>query len=285
MNPTAKTWGTENKHKILMIHGLLDNSESFSGLVPLLPKSYCYVAIDLPGHGKSSHFPRYAVPDFLDLVIAVRIVIGFLKDNPIILIGHSYGGHIATVYTQLYPSEVTRLVLIESSYSNFREIRTFKSYYRDYLQHVYNSLMKLSNKIPPTFMYEEGLQTFIEKRFHGGMTRKAAEKLYKRNITKLDEGTYQSKTDPLLMYTVCMFVNASRSYDILKKYPITCPTLCIVGLNSKLPILEREILTQLLNMNSRALIKFVEGGHHVQSDSPNIVAPLVHDFLNQKCNL
>ncbi|KAK5649159.1 hypothetical protein RI129_004051 [Pyrocoelia pectoralis] len=280
----AKICGSEDKRKVLMIHGFLDNSESFSELMPLLPKSYCYVAIDLPGHGKSSHFPRNIVANFLDLVITVRIVIRFLKENPIILIGHSFGGHIATVYAQLYPSEVSRLALIECSYFNFRQIEKFQNDYRNYLESACNSLTKHLNKVP-TFTYEEGLHDFLDTELREGMTRKAAESLYKRNIIRLNTEKYRTGIDPLIKYTTCNYVNTSRSYDILRNFPIACPTLSIVGLHSKLHTLRSEILPKILSIYRNGVFKFVEGGHHPQSEVANIVASLLCDFLNQKCNL
>ena len=39
------------------MHGYMDNAGTFDRLIPLLPDKFYVVAIDLPGHGFSSHVP------------------------------------------------------------------------------------------------------------------------------------------------------------------------------------------------------------------------------------
>ncbi|GLV33094.1 uncharacterized protein CBL_10441 [Carabus blaptoides fortunei] len=51
----VKTWGNERDPIILVVHGWVDNAGSFDTLIPLLPTSYYYYCMDLPGHGRSSH--------------------------------------------------------------------------------------------------------------------------------------------------------------------------------------------------------------------------------------
>ncbi|KAK5649157.1 hypothetical protein RI129_004049 [Pyrocoelia pectoralis] len=282
---TAKLWGNATNRIVLMIHGRFDNLESFDALVPLLPKTYFYVAIDLPGHGKSSHFSKSVPGHLLDQLIAIRLVIRFLNENPIILIGHSFGGKISVIYSQLYPNEVSRLIIIEGSYLNFRPVEKFKSDHKDYIKQVSDSLTKISYKRPPRFTYEQGLIRYFRKRMEGGMTKEAAERLYNRSIVSLDGGKYQTSIDPLIKYATCLYVNASSSYDIFIKHPIVCPTMYILGKQSTLPLEHKELLSKFIEMNRRGFIKFVEGGHQVQSDSPETVAPLICDFLKERCNL
>ncbi|KAK5649156.1 hypothetical protein RI129_004048 [Pyrocoelia pectoralis] len=264
---------------------MFDNLKSFDALVPLLPKTYCYVAIDLPGHGRSSHYSKNVANHLLDQVIAIRLVIRYLNENPIILIGHSFGGKLSAIYSQLYPNEISRMIIIEGSYLNFRQVGKFKSHYKDYINQVCHTLTEISTKRARTFTYENGFSAFISKRLHGGITEEAAKKLYKRNIVTVGSGKYQSRIDPLLRHSICMAINASSSQDIFVKLPILCPTMYIIGKKSTLPSEARELLLKLIKLNSRGVIKIVEGGHHVLSDSPQTVAPLICDFLREKCNL
>lgn len=53
----GKWYGDRNKQPVLAFHGWQDNAGTFDRLIPLLPKTISVWAIDLPGHGKSSHFP------------------------------------------------------------------------------------------------------------------------------------------------------------------------------------------------------------------------------------
>ena len=54
-------WGDPTApHKMLCVHGYMDNAMSFATLAPLLlqdGRRLHIVAVDLPGHGQSDHFP------------------------------------------------------------------------------------------------------------------------------------------------------------------------------------------------------------------------------------
>ena len=56
-------WGDRTApNKALCVHGYMDNAMSFAALAPLLlddGRRLHIVAIDLPGHGLSDHFPPY----------------------------------------------------------------------------------------------------------------------------------------------------------------------------------------------------------------------------------
>ncbi|CAG7817538.1 unnamed protein product [Allacma fusca] len=62
---SGKTWGDVNGIPVLGLHGWTDNAGTFDRLAPLLPKSLYFVAIDLPGHGRSSHHPEGLLPNLV----------------------------------------------------------------------------------------------------------------------------------------------------------------------------------------------------------------------------
>ncbi|KAJ6624111.1 Serine hydrolase-like protein [Pseudolycoriella hygida] len=53
----GKWWGPRNVRPIVSLHGWQDNAGTFDTLIPLLPRHMSYLALDLPGHGLSSHIP------------------------------------------------------------------------------------------------------------------------------------------------------------------------------------------------------------------------------------
>lgn len=54
----GKWWGSRLKQPIIAIHGWQDNAGTFDKLAPVLRDSgFAVFAIDLPGHGLSSHMP------------------------------------------------------------------------------------------------------------------------------------------------------------------------------------------------------------------------------------
>ena len=93
----AKAWGPEDAdERIIAVHGFLDNAATFDRLVPLLLSqsvrnhnlSMRIVAIDLSGHGKSSHrLVQYSYDNsWIIEVITVADALGWDRFG---LIGHS----------------------------------------------------------------------------------------------------------------------------------------------------------------------------------------------------
>ena len=54
---TGKEWGSPSGEPWIALHGWLDNCGSFDTLLPHFPEDHRIIAIDMPGHGFSSHLP------------------------------------------------------------------------------------------------------------------------------------------------------------------------------------------------------------------------------------
>jgi pimeloyl-ACP methyl ester carboxylesterase len=79
----AKTWHEETDEckRVLLLHGWMDNAGSFDNMVPKLKhKDGLYiVALDLPGHGKSSQFPPGSSYSDMNIVMEIRRCLTELK--------------------------------------------------------------------------------------------------------------------------------------------------------------------------------------------------------------
>lgn len=79
----AKTWHeeTDDCKRILALHGWMDNSGSFDNLMPhIRHKDGLYiVALDLPGHGKSSQLPPGSSYSDLNIAMEIRRCLTELK--------------------------------------------------------------------------------------------------------------------------------------------------------------------------------------------------------------
>lgn len=76
---------------------------------PLLNVGYRAVGLIQRGSAGSPHPGPYTVDEFVDDVESVRRDI---TDGPVAIIGHSWGGLLATAYAARYPKHVERLMLI-----------------------------------------------------------------------------------------------------------------------------------------------------------------------------
>ena len=109
----AKAWGPEDGKPFLGLHGWFDNANTFDRLAPLLPENIRFIAIDFPGHGKSSHrWP--GMPDLnFEYVADVKKVISQLGWVNFSNIGHSMGAFVGSIYAGCFPNEVKNLVMID----------------------------------------------------------------------------------------------------------------------------------------------------------------------------
>lgn len=80
----GKWWGPIDQQPLVALHGWQDNAGTFDRLIPLLPPNLAILAIDMPGHGLSSHLPTgqfYYV--FWDGLIILRRITKYYKWNKV----------------------------------------------------------------------------------------------------------------------------------------------------------------------------------------------------------
>lgn len=110
----AKCWGDPTLPPLLALHGWLDNAASFDVLAPLLSTERHVIALDLRGHGRSSHIADDAWYHFTDHFDEIRATADHFGWERMDLLGHSLGGSLASLFAALYPERVGELVLIEA---------------------------------------------------------------------------------------------------------------------------------------------------------------------------
>jgi pimeloyl-ACP methyl ester carboxylesterase len=97
---------------VLLIHGMGGSSKTWSGVIPLLAKSYRVIAPDLLGHGQSDK-PRgdYSVGAF---AVSLRDLLDELGITRVTVVGHSLGGGVAMQFAHQHPQYCDRIALISS---------------------------------------------------------------------------------------------------------------------------------------------------------------------------
>jgi len=110
----AQAWGDSGRPPLLALHGWLDNAASFSRIAPLLADDRYVVALDLRGHGRSSHLPPGAWYHYVDYFNDLRAVLDHLGWQRAELLGHSLGGTLASLFAALYPERVDAVLLVEA---------------------------------------------------------------------------------------------------------------------------------------------------------------------------
>ena len=95
---------------LLMLHGFFGEKTCWLPLIELLQSQFrCIISLDMLGFGESSKPEiRY---DVAVEVAFVRQVVEQLNIEPSCIIGHSFGGWVASAYSLKYPNAVSSLVL------------------------------------------------------------------------------------------------------------------------------------------------------------------------------
>jgi pimeloyl-ACP methyl ester carboxylesterase len=95
---------------ILLIHGIGDNSTTWSTVQTKLAQRFTVIAPDLLGHGKSDK-PRadYSVAAYAN---GMRDLLSVLDVERVTVVGHSLGGGVAMQFAYQFPQLVERLILV-----------------------------------------------------------------------------------------------------------------------------------------------------------------------------
>ncbi|NHI05330.1 lipase [Streptomyces sp. KO7888] len=113
---TVREWPAASaRYVALLVHGYGEHSGRYDEVAGVLTGHGAAVyAPDHTGHGRSEG-ERVVVEDFEDVVTDVHAVAGLARAAhpglPVVVVGHSMGGLIASRYAQRHPGELTALVL------------------------------------------------------------------------------------------------------------------------------------------------------------------------------
>ncbi|XP_075225244.1 serine hydrolase-like protein [Lycorma delicatula] len=273
----GKTWGDPNSLPILMVHGLQDNADSFDNLIQLLPKnSFYYICIDLPGHGKSSHFPQGFSFVLLNYVETIKRIVDHLKLEKFYYIGHSFGGHLGTFFTGLFNDRVIKLVIIDTLFESPIPYELTSEFISDHMNRMIQLEEKLLLKTAPVYKYDEALKRTIAGRNHV-LSEAGAKTLLQRSLKKIGNG-YRFSADQRLKLSIPYILNYDQQKNIINN--IKCPFLLISAFDSL------EVVTKVKKYHCHLFedvknFKYyiVEGNHSVHIDHPENVAPLISEFL------
>ena len=290
---SGKQWGNENGKPMMAIHGYLDNAASMDGIIPLLPLSeYNIVAIDLPGHGFSSHYAPGMAYRVSDAIVAVRRVqkhFGWEKSS---IIGHSMGAAVAAWFAATFYENVDRLVLIDLLNVAATPLQKHAKSTRKALLKNIELIDKINNaKELPAYTFEDACgRAFLANQFlHGtdSITRSSVETIMSRGLRKV--GTNKNGEN-MFTWTTDFRLRVPSPFHVVQEQvehyaeQIQCPLLVIKASDSPWYMSEEhaeKILKVYINNNPNFVFKKVEGGHHVHLNEPEKVAPLIISFLKK----
>ena len=114
LEQVLSTWGPPSGPPVVLVHGLLDHGAAWEDAAQQLANhGYRVLAPDLRGHGRSGHVGLEASYQLLDFVADLDAWIAAETTGPVLLVGHSFGASVTTLYARLRPQRIRALLLVE----------------------------------------------------------------------------------------------------------------------------------------------------------------------------
>lgn len=246
----AVEYGDPDGVPVLALHGWLDNAASFSEIAKHLT-GIRLIALDLIGHGRSSHRPQAMSYHIWDNVVDVHSVLQVLGLKKVHIVGHSMGASIAMLFAATFPENAGRLMLIDGLAPLAYEVEKLPKL----LSEAIIKRNKMATKLlKPYSSFEQAVDARMNGRWP--VSREAAIALLERGLTNTDKGYVWSNDPKLLMPSLVRF-SPEQISSFLKS--VESKAIVIKAVGGADEIVNERWLADLKD----AEVVEMEGGHHL----------------------
>ena len=251
--------------RTLCLHGWLDNANSFVPMMPYLP-DMDLVAVDLPGHGHSSHLQgAYSV---LDTTVRCLDIANALDWDTFHVVGHSLGGSIALMLAVAAPDRILTTTSIESA-----------GPLTDPPEKFAHRLQKAADDRAHPSRYAsrhyESRDQAIDARLKAAkMNRLSAELIIRRQVQQLNE-KWLWRFDEKLRNQSLAYLDETQVEAALAN--IECRTHIVIASDGF--VVNRDDTASRLGQIKQLEITELPGYHHLHMDTPEPVAAALNRFL------
>ncbi|ALC42878.1 maker630 [Drosophila busckii] len=273
----CRWYGNRRVRPLLAIHGWMDNMGSFSSLIPLLPKQLGVLCIELPGHGRSSHYPAGMQYSVYEWTMAIRRVVRHFQWLKVSLMGHSFGAIACNLYASFYPHEhVDLLIAIDLLTIPYKTSDA-------YIKYMANSVERMlqPQKQPKLYSHEQ-----LQNARWGPaptLNKCQAQPLVARSVVAAPEEPhkYYISRDARLAH-FSLFPSGAGLVKELNKRISNIPYMVIKCSDSNF-ISEGSIpaLELLRKQNPHFEYHLAQGPHHVLISDPKQLAAWIVPFINK----
>jgi pimeloyl-ACP methyl ester carboxylesterase len=263
-------WGNETAPPLILVHGGLDHCRNWDAIARELQPHFHVVAPDLRGHGDSewARGSSYSLADHVyDLSRLIRSA--GLQDPA--LVGHSMGGMVSLAYAGTYPTQVSRIGLLDGIFL----AGSRRTPIHEQMSRWIDQLDRIGEREASTFQTIEEASQRLSTR-NKRLTPEQALHLARHGLRPHADGLYRWKLDHHL--------RARAPYRLLPDdytglwSRITCPTLLMWGDESYLP--DPEAAGLLKHFKQAELQKIAGAGHWLHHDQLDVVLASLRRFLD-----
>jgi len=231
------------KPVLLMLHAHWMGASDFEGIAPAFTPAWRVVALDQRGHGFTDHTRQHGPKNYVGDIAALLRHIGI--DEPVVLLGHSFGGMTAYLYAAAHP---VRGLIIEEMDVVRNDDDTFVLEWGG----VYPTRAALEAKIG------ERLAPYLAK-----------------SIKQIDGG-FTLRWDPHELLESERSLNGDHWSAWMASQ---CAALVIGGTESR--VIKREALEAMAMRRPHTKLVMIEGaGHSVHIDKPAETIAAIEGFLS-----
>ena len=290
------------RHRILCLHGFLDNCRTFHLLAPYLISrlpDHELVALDFPGHGLSSHPspdhpPRITtISEIAYYVFEAVNALEWGEERPFSIIGHSLGGAVGVYYAATFGDHVEKLVNLDGfGPEGFDVGKMTQRAQRHMLERLNGNIKYFQQKKPPTIYHS--LRAAVETRQRTAtnspgnqwLSEEAAYEMVNRAVQKVDDEKgdtcgVQFRHDPRLQWSPLQFHTWQQADQFFAE--IRCPYIWFRAEHGW-PF-SQDVVDRVKSVRPPELYKILPGSHHFHADpetadtiSQAVLEALVSDY-------
>lgn len=271
-----------NSHKIIALHGWLDNAASFAPVAPLIDNADI-IAIDLPGHGLSSHRSLGSSYAFQDYIFDLFEVIKYCKKNfqwdEIVLMGHSMGSVVCSLLASGYSTNILNVEIKRLIYFDF--FGTLNESADNASDRIHQSLLSYKKLAAMTNQSYSNIDDAVNARLKkSDMRAQEALIIMQRNVRKnSDSEKYHWRFDKRLLHTSATYFTPEQTETIMKN--IRIDALVFAGAESRFrPMIEANI-NDFANAQRKVDYHVFTGSHYVHMEQAEKCAKCINQFLEK----
>ena len=257
---------------LLLLHGYGNDAHIWDDFAPEVATYYRTFALDHRGHGESAWDPAKHY-DLETLVRDVEAVTAALEIERLVLIGHSLGGRVATLFAGSHPERMAGLVLVDVgpdlAARGVTRIRT-----------------EVAETREPVFASVDEYARLLSLHYPAARPH-ALVRMARHGVRKREDGRFELRMDPALRGAAGWrepedAAEVERAliqaqWDALAK--ISCPTLVVRGAASD--VFSADTADRMVDecLTNGRLAVVPRAGHSVMTDNPDGFLAMLSLFL------
>jgi pimeloyl-ACP methyl ester carboxylesterase len=272
----VRTWGEPGAPVLFLLHGWMDVSASFQFLVDCFARDWHIIAPDWRGFGLTEWArDGYWFPDYYADLEA--LLDHYQPGAPALVVGHSMGGVVASVYAGIRPERVARLVSMEGLGLARHTPDQAPNRYAQWLDQL-----KDSEGFRPYRTFDE-----VAGRLRKNNPRLSAERaafLAQHWAKRLESGEVTLLSDPRHRIFNPYLFRIDEAIACWRR--VTAPVLLVSGKLSDIPARMKDSPEQLAErkgaFRNRREVELDDAGHMMHHDQPEKLSAILEEFLTAR---